>query len=90
MISYMSIDRLEGDFAVCELNMVWVKDCKNEEYWKTETKMVDVPIEKFENCGNVSQGDIFVVIHNNGEDIEVCCKDEKEKARRIALKKALI
>ena len=51
MISYMSVDRVEGDIAVCELEMIWIEDSRTEDYWKKETIMVDVPMEKFENCG---------------------------------------
>ena len=52
--------------------------------------MVDVPMEKFENCGPVYEGDVFIATHNDETVVEVCQKDEEEKARRTALMQAII
>ena len=90
MISYISVDRVEGDIAVCELEMIWIEDSRTEDYWKKETIMVDVPMEKFENCGPVYEGDVFIATHNDETVVEVCQKDEEEKARRTALMQAII
>lgn len=90
MISYMSIDRIEGKFAVCEIELIWVELSKTEDYWKKETKMVDVPIDKFKDCESISEGDIFIAVHDDGAVVEVRCRDDEEKARRTALLQSIV
>lgn len=90
MISYMSVDRLEGSIAVCELEMIWVEESKTEDFWKKETKMVDVPMKKFVEFAPVSAGDIFVAMHNDGTVVEICKRADDEKARRAALLQTII
>lgn len=84
MKSYASIDRIEGNFAVCEVEMLELENSKNVSNFDKETKMMDIPMEKFPNdMGEVKEGDILVVEHNDEEVTEVYDKDEKEKQRRI-------
>ena len=86
MTSYASIDRIEGKFAVCEVELISVKARKREEYVPYDTEFMDVPLENFpENLGKIKDGDIFVVEHDGENIISICFKDEMEKARRLEL-----
>lgn len=85
MISYLSIDRIEEKIAVCELEMIPMEESNTEKFDEKETKMVDVPIDKFGACELVNEGDIFVAVHDEGNVLEICYKDNAEKTRRIAL-----
>lgn len=87
MKSYLSVDRIEGQYAVCELELLDLKDCKDVDYWDRETVMVDIPIKRL---GKPKEGDIFVVEHIEEEISCVLSKDEKEKLRRITLLQSLL
>ena len=91
MKSYASIDRIEGKFAVCEVEMIEIENSKPEDYCEKETKMMNILLEKITtSIGNIDEGDILVVEHNEEEVTEVYCKDEEEKQRRIAVLKKLL
>ena len=42
MISYLTVDRVEGNCAVCELELIDVENSKNIEYKDRETQMIDI------------------------------------------------
>ena len=91
MRSYASIDRIEGEFAVCEVEMIEVDSSKAEDYSEKETQMIDVSLEKIHSSvGDANEGDILIVEHNGEEVTEVYCKDEEEKQRRIAILRELL
>ena len=83
MISYAAIDRIEGNIAICELETIDIVKSKPEDFFEKETIMVDIELSgiPFE----VKEGDIIVVLHNNGKPENIMCKDEKEKQKRIKL-----
>ena len=95
MKSYAAVDRIEGDFVVCELEMIGIEESKPEDCRTKETVMVDIPVdafsffvdnelgEKTEIIEKILEGSIFVVEHENGEIRSVCGEDEAEKNRRI-------
>ena len=86
MKSYASIDRIEGKFAVCEVELISVQERQAEEYIPFETEFMDFPLKDFpENSGKIRDGDIFVVEHDSKNIISICYKDEEEKARRREL-----
>ena len=86
MKSYASIDRIEGKFAVCEVELISVKARNLEEYVPYDTEFMDFPLESFpENLGKIKDGDIFVVEHDGENITSICYKDEMEKARRLEL-----
>ena len=90
MKSYASIDRIEGKFAVCEVEMIEIENSKPEDYSEKETEMINIILEKITaSIGNVQEGDILVVEHNGEEVKEIYYKDEEEKQRRIAVLKEL-
>jgi len=86
MISYASIDRIEGEYVVCEVELLPRKNSKPEDFAKKDTVMMDVPLQKFpEFLGKVEEGAIFVVAHNGKKVNIVYFKDEEERARRSEL-----
>lgn len=91
MKSFVSVEELEGEFAVCELELLPIEESKTTYYSQKETKMVDIPMEMVTQViPDVSEGDIIVVMHD-GEAVEsVCYRDNSEKERRIELIKAML
>ena len=91
MRSYASIDRIEEHFAVCEVELLEVKDSKSEAYLEKETEMMDILLEKIvDRIGNVNEGNILVVQHDGKNVYDILCKDDEEKQRRIALIQAMM
>lgn len=95
MKSYASIDRIEGKFAVCEVEMLGIEDSKPTDFNK-ETKMMDVLLKEnwftkiWFNLGKLKEGDIIVVEHNGESVTKICNKDEAEKQRRIDVLQAIM
>lgn len=86
MISYASIDRIEGEYAVCELELVDVMESKKMDFEDKETAMVDIPMTELElYAKGAREGDILIVKHNNGDVVTVYCRDYAEKQRRIKM-----
>lgn len=86
MKSYASIDRIEGKFAVCEVELISAKKRSSEEYVPYDTEFMDVSLESIPiSLGKVKDGDILVVEHDGKNIISIYYKDEIEKARRLEL-----
>lgn len=87
MKSYASIDRIEGKFAVCEIEMVPVEESANFTSFEKETEMVELLVDSItEECGEVIEGDIIIIEHDDDANVTaVYEKDEAEKQRRIKL-----
>ena len=82
MRSYLSVDRIENDYAVCELELIDIETSQQTDPWDRETPMVDIPIQ-FLN--DVNEGDILQVEHY-GEVIErIIGIDMEEKRRRVEI-----
>lgn len=91
MISYAYIDRIEGKFAVCEVELLPFEESNPEDFKSKETVMMDIPMDKFpEFMGSVNEGDVWVVNHNNENVKIVYYKDEEEKARRLEIRKQIL
>ena len=91
MRSYASIDRIEGKFAVCEVEIYLVEESRRSGVELSETVMVDIPLQKIiEEVGTIQEGDILIVDYDNGDVTTIYCKDEEEKARRLALLKGIM
>lgn len=88
MTSYASIDRIEGKWAICEVELLPFVESKPEDFAIKDTAIMDVLLNQFSD--DVEEGDIFVVEHD-GENITLICnKDEKEKFRRLELLKNIM
>ena len=91
MKSYACVDRIEANFAVCEVEMVSVEDSALLDVSEKETMMIDVLVtDIIEVVGNISESDILVVEHLNENVINIYGKDEEEKQRRIERLTALM
>ena len=86
MKSYASIDRIEGKFAVCEVELISVEERNGEEFVYYNTEFMDILLKEIPAyVGNVKDGDILVVEHDGKNITSICYKDEREKERRIEL-----
>lgn len=88
MTSYASIDRIEGNWAICEVELLPFGESRPEDFAIKDTAMIDVLLDQFSD--NVEEGDIFVVEHDCKNVTCICHKDENEKFRRLELLKSII
>lgn len=90
MKSYASVDRVEGNFVVCELEMLEVENSKPEDCDVKETAMVDISLsEVLSSVGDVYCGDILIIEHEGESVINICEKDFEEADRRTEYLKQL-
>ena len=91
MKSYASIDRIEGKFAVCEVELLPVEESKPEDFAIKDCEMMDVSLRKIPFfIRKVKEGDILVVEHNGENVTRVYRKDEEEKARRLEILRGIM
>lgn len=84
MRSYACIDRIEGKYAVCEVELVPIEESLQLDCSEKETIMLDVALEDiFCELEDVREADILVVEHDGENVISICGKDNDEKQRRI-------
>jgi len=82
----MSIDRVEGDYAVCEVENVPTSEAKAGEFWCKPCFMADVPKTMFTFKGlPVEEGQVYTVLHNSETVDEVCAIDVNERKRRLEI-----
>lgn len=90
MLSYMSLERIEGDYAVCEVEQIPTTDARTDDFCCISCFRVDIPISTFHNMGiPVEVGGIYTVYHNGESVDEIHSIDHAEKARRIRIIDAL-
>ncbi len=83
MTSYASVDRIEGEFAVLEVELIPMEQSQRISASEKETKMINIEMQIVESaCGTIREGDVILIECNDKEVIKVYCKDEKEKERR--------
>ena len=86
MRSYAVVDRIEGDYAVCELELISTTESNHEDFRSKETEMVDVPVSTITDVtGEVNESDVLVVEQDRGTITRICYMDNEEKERRIEL-----
>ena len=91
MKSYASIDRIEGKWAVCEVELVSVEESINLDLFEKSTEMIDVEVDIItQTCDNITEGDIIVVEYDCNNVNIVYGKDNQEKQRRIELLKEIM
>lgn len=91
MLSYASIDRIEGNYVVCEVEQVPYTDARIDDFVCISCFMTDVPKGMFEFKGlPIREGNIYRVLHNGETIDEVVCIDEAEKNRRLKVLNNLI
>ena len=90
MKSYASVDRIEGKYAVCEVELLTVEESKPEDFATKDCEMMDVSLQDITvDIEEVKGGDILVVEHDGKNVTCVYCKDEAEKARRLEVLRSI-
>lgn len=88
MISYASIDRVVDDKVIVEMEMHTTVESYSLSPKEKIVGMIVLNKEMFPiQYAPYCEGDILIVNHNGGRVIEICGKDEEEKARRIQARK---
>ena len=83
MKSYAAIDRIEGKYAVCEVEYVNIDESLKLKFSEKRIEMIDIPMSIINGLvGEVKEGDILVVEHEEDEIMCIYNKDDKEKQRR--------
>ena len=91
MKSYASIDRVENEWSVCEVEMIPVEESNVCDFFSKETEMIDISLNKIiESVGEIQEGDILVIEHDGENASIIYEKDDEEKQRRIALLQKMI
>ena len=66
MKSYASIDRVENEWAVCEVEMIPVEESNVCDFFSKETEMIDISLNKIiESVGEIQEGDDLILDRND-------------------------
>lgn len=85
MESFASIDRIEGNFVVLEVELVRAQEREEYDFLDDDqTVFVDVPKSMTAKLGEIREGDILLVTHQDGIISNIVCKDDVEKRKRVA------
>lgn len=91
MKSYASVDRIEGKYAVCEVELLPVEESKPENFATKDCEMMDISLQEISaDIGEVKEGDILVIEHDGQNVTCVYCRNEAEKARRLEVLKSIM
>ena len=86
MKSYASVDRIEGDFVVCEVELLPFNLSNPWDFSSKETSMMDISLSQISDAiGDVEEGNILVVEHDNEIVTAVYFKDIEEQHRRAEI-----
>lgn len=90
MISFMSVDRVEGNVAVCEVENIPIEVSKARNSFNVNCFMADVRVDEFINrCLPIHEGNIYSVIHSEGKVIEVIKLEPEEKQKRVDILRSM-
>lgn len=85
MESFASVDRLEGDYVVLEVELIRAQEREEDSFLDDElTVIVDVPVSMTAKLGDIHEGDVLLVTHEDGIISNIVCKDDVEKRRRLS------
>lgn len=91
MKSYASVDRIEGEYTVLEVELLDTETSKITSFRDKETIIVDVLTETIKSViEEFEEGDIIVLEHEDEIINTFYGKDENEKQRRIDILKAIM
>lgn len=89
IVSYASLERVEGDYAVCEVEQLSVLDSQIGDFNK-QCYMVNIPIEMFVNSGvSMLVGKVYSVVHDGPEVFKIIRIEKEETKRRKEWLKSL-
>ena len=77
MVSFMQVLEKEPNFAICEVEMIWLEESKKKDYITSAVKKTLVPMNKFVGMAN------SVIVRGIEKDIEATKK-------RAVLKTAVV
>ncbi len=84
MKSYATIDHIEGDYAVCELELIEAQMSDSIDYFYHETTMIEIPMKLIAEKGiEISEWEILLVEHDGKTVTDIYEKSEEERIRRI-------
>lgn len=89
IISYASVDRIEGCYYVCEVELVPLAQRSADILEDNQITFIDIPTEKANKLLCIKEGDILIVEHNGTEVLSILGKSDSEKERRIQFLAAL-
>ena len=88
-ISYASLERVEGDYAVCEVEQLSIFYSKVGNFDK-ECFMANIPLEKFIDSGvSILVGNVYSVEHDGKQVFRVVRLEKEETKRRQEWLKSL-
>lgn len=91
MKSYASVDRVEEEFVVCEVELLPIEKSNSKDFSAKDTIMCSIWKDEFLRCiDDVKEGDILIVEHDGKYVSYVYSKDEEEKQRRIEILQKLV
>ena len=80
-VSYASLERVEGDYAVFEVEQLSIFESKVGDFSK-ECYMINVPLEMFVKLGiSILEGKVYSVLHN-GSEVHAILRLEKGETKR--------
>lgn len=84
MKSYAAVDSIEGQHVRCELELLDLQESEHTSFWEKDCIMVDIPLEVVEQAvADVSEKDVLILEHDEGNVTHICGRDEAEMMRRI-------
>ena len=86
MTSYASVERIEGEFVVAEVELLPFEESSPEDYATKDTTIIDIELQEVTSyVGEVNEGDILVVEHDGENVTLIYYKDEEERKRRVEI-----
>ena len=74
MLSFIRIEKVEDQFAFCELEMRWVSESKSIGLAPARYEHVYVLLDKFHKFGKIEEGEVFIFKVEESEN-----EDEEDK-----------
>ena len=91
MISYMHVISKNHNCVIAEVEMIWLEESQKKDSITSAVKKTLVPMNKFVGMAkSVQEGDVFSVIHNDGQIVRVIEKDIEATKKMAALKKKVV
>ena len=91
MISYMHVISKKPNCVIAEVEMIWIEESQKKYYITSAVKKTLVPMNKFVGMAkSVQEGDVFSVIHNDGQIVRVIEKDIEVTKKMATLKKQVV
>lgn len=77
--------------VIAEVEMIWLEESQKKDYITSAVKKTLVLMNKFVGMAKfVQEGDVFSVIHNDGQIVRVIEKDIEATKKMAALKKKVV